>query len=211
MPALPESGTTVASSRLVLVEGKDEVNLFSTMIKRWSIGGLQVLDVVGKTNFRPRLDATLANARAQNVRLSAIGIVRDADDNPTGAFESIANTLQTFELPVPQPSGLFATGFPSIGVFILPDGHSPGSVEEVCWEAVSNTAAGHCCMSFLDCLRVSMALLSPNVGKTLVHAYLAAQEDPSTTVGVGALKGYWGFDHSAFRGIREFLERLAII
>jgi len=211
MPAQPEAGLTVATGRLVLVEGKDEVNLFNTMINRWSIGGLQVLDVVGKTNFRPRLDATLADARAKNVQLSAIGILRDADDNATRAFESISNTLQTFDLPVPQSSGLFVTGFPSIGVFILPDGHSPGSVEELCWQAVSNTAAGRCCMSYLDCLRASVALLSPNPAKTLVHSYLAAQEDPSTTVGVGAQKGYWPLDHAAFTEIRGFLERLASI
>lgn len=211
MPEHPEVGLTVATGRLVLVEGRDEVNLLGAMVNRWSIAGLQMLPVGGKYGFKSGLEATLANARVRSVELLAIGILRDADDNPGGAFASVSGTLRTFGLPAPRSPGQFSEGPPSVGVFILPNGQSPGSVEQLCWQSVSNTAAGLCSTSYLDCLQNSAALLSTNPAKTLVHSYLAAQEEPSTTVGVGAQKGYWPLDHSAFTEIREFLERLASI
>jgi hypothetical protein len=181
------------------------------MIDRWSIAGLQVLPVGGKYGFKSGLEATLANARARNLELLAIGILRDADDDPGLAFASVSDTLRTIRLPVPQSVGQLLKGSPSMGVFILPDGQSPGAVEQLCWRSVSDTAAGLCSTGYLECLQNAAALMSPNPAKTLVHSFLAAQEDPSTTVGVGARKGYWPLDHSAFTEIREFLERLASI
>lgn len=204
-----ESGVVVTSDRLALVEGKDEVNLLKAMLSRWSIDALQVLDVGGIYSFKGGLEATLADARTSNVQLSAIGILRDADDDPALAFESISDTLYTLNLPVPQSPGSFVPGSPSVGVFILPNGASPGAIEELCWRSVSDTAAGRCSIKYVECLRTLDALMSPNEGKTLVHAYLAAQENPVVSVGVGAQKGYWPLDHSAFAEIKQFLENLA--
>ena len=98
-----------------------------------------------------------------------------------------------------------------MGIFILPDGANPGAIEDLCWRSVEDTAAAQCCSNYLACLEVSNALLSPNVGKTLVHAYLASQEDPSARVGEGALQGRWPLDHPAFEPLKDFLHRLATI
>ena len=206
-----EVALTVVRSRVALVEGKDEVNLFSAMIDQWNIADLQVLPVGGKRGFKAGLEAVLANARTQHIQLSAIGVFRDADDDPRIAFESVSGTLHTIDLPVPPRSGQFAQGFPSVGVFILPDGQSPGAVEQLCWGSVNNTPAGQCATSYLECLQISGSLMSRNPAKTMVHAYLAAQEEPSTTVGVGAQKDYWPLHHTAFTEVRRFLERLASI
>ena len=48
----PTAELKVSQGRLVLVEGKDELNLFEAMISFWSISGLQVLPVGGKDRFR---------------------------------------------------------------------------------------------------------------------------------------------------------------
>ena len=180
------------------------------MIERWSIPGLQVLDVGGQTQFRSRLGATLANSRSRDISLSAIGVVRDADDDAQAAMASISDALRALDLPVPRV-GEILHGPPAIGVFILPDCGSPGALEQLCWMAVSDTEAGRCSSGYVECLQGSAALHSRNIGKTLVHAYLAAQEEPAASVGVGALNDYWPLDHSAFTDIRGFLERLASV
>lgn len=210
MQAQPEWARRVESDRLVLVEGKDEVNLFEAMINRWSILGLQVMDVGGERQFHSRLEATLANSRSRNISLSAIAVLRDADDDAQAALASVSDALRELALPVPS-AGNFLPGSPSVGVFILPDCASPGAIEQLCWEAVGDTEAGRCSTGYVECLNASAALQSRNTGKTLVHAYLAAQEEPAVSVGVGALNGYWPLDHSAFTVVRRFLERLASI
>ena len=150
-------------------------------------------------------------ARSKGLRLSAIGVVRDADDSPNNALKSITGALRSLSLPAPTSHGAFAQGPPLVGVFILPDGTSPGAVEDLCWKTVADTAAGKCSTVYLECLEESGALASKNPAKTLVHSYLAAQVDPSARVGEGALKGYWSFDHLVFNPLKDFVRRLAAI
>lgn len=202
---------TLRSDRLLLVEGKDEVNLTAEMLRSWSIGGVQVIGVGGKDKFKSEIDALMSFARSKGLRLSAIGVVRDADDSPNNALKSITGALRSLSLPAPTSHGAFAQGPPLVGVFILPDGTSPGAVEDLCWKAVADTAAGKCSTVYLECLEESGALASKNPAKTLVHSYLAAQVDPSARVGEGALKGYWSFDHLVFNPLKDFVRRLAAI
>lgn len=202
---------TPKSDRLLLVEGMDEVNLTTEMLRSWDIGGVQVMDVGGKDKFKSEIDALMSFSRSRGLQLSAIGVLRDADDSSESALQSVTDALRNLNLPAPGSHGAFEQGTPSLGVFILPDGTSPGAVEDLCWEAVQGTSAGKCSTAYLECLEESGALASKNPAKTLVHSYLAAQEDPSSRVGEGALKGYWSFDHPAFDPLRNFVSRLAVI
>ena len=189
----------------------DEVNLTAEMLRSWNIGGVQVMDVGGKDKFKSEIDALMSYSRSRGLQLSAIGVLRDADDSPESALQSVTDALRALSLPAPGSHGAFEQGTPSLGVFILPDGTSTGAVEDLCWKAVEDTPAGKCSNAYLECLEESGTLASKNPAKTLVHSYLAAQEDPSSRVGEGALKGYWCFDHPAFNPLRDFVRRLAVI
>ena len=199
------------SDRVLLVEGADEVNLIGAMLHSWNIDHVQVIGVGGKDKINTNLEIVISDALAMGIELSAIGVLRDADDSPESALQSVTDALRNLSLPAPGSHGAFEQGTPSLGVFILPDGASTGAVEDLCWKAVEDTSAGECSTAYLECLEESGALASKNPAKTLVHAYLAAQEDPSSRVGEGALKGYWCFDHPAFNPLRDFVRRLAVI
>ena len=201
----------VESDRLVLVEGEDERNLLTRMFAEWNIQGIQTVSVGGKNNFRAGLEQVMESARATETGLSAIGLLRDADEYPDRAFQSVADSLRSQGLNTPSSHGVVTKGQPSMGIFILPDGANPGAIEDLCWRSVEDTAAAQCCSNYLACLEVSNALLSPNVGKTLVHAYLASQEDPSARVGEGALQGRWPLTHPAFEPLKDFLHHLVTI
>ena len=202
------SRLVVSSDRLVLVEGQDEVNLLNSILEYWQIEGLQVIDVGGNRQFSSRLDAVLVNARTRSIELSALGLFRDADGDAAGAFRSITQVLTGLSLPVPASHAEFSHGIPSVGVFIAPDGVSQGAIEAVCWESIKETSIGQCASKYLDCVQYGGALLSHDLGKTLVHTFLAAQTDPTSSVGLGALKGYWPLGHEAFDGIKTFLEQI---
>ena len=201
----------LTSNRLLLVEGRDEENLLHAMLEHWGIDSVQITGIGGRSGFNSKLDAVLAQARATNLQLAALGVMLDADDSPQDAMKSVVNALQSSGLPVPNRQGEFVKGTPSVGIFIVPDGSSRGSVEHLCWESIEDTDTAICALSYLKCLQDSTSLKSRNAAKTLIHAYLAAQEDPYTRAGEGGLKGYWPFDHPAFSSVKEFLHSLAAI
>ena len=207
----PFGRISVKSNRLVLVEGEDERNLLTKMLAEWNIQGIQTIPVGGKDNFRAGLEQVMESARATETGLLAIGVLRDADEYPDRAFQSVAGSVRSQGLNTPSSHSVVAQGQPSTGIFILPDGTNPGAIEDLCWRSVEDTATAQCCSNYLACLEVSNALLSPNVGKTLVHAYLASQQDPSARVGEGALQGCWPLDHPAFEPLKDFLHHLVTI
>ena len=202
---------SVASNRLVLVEGEDERNLLTRMFAEWNIQGVQTIPVGGKDSFRAGLEQVVESARATETGLLAIGILRDADESPDRAFQSVRDAVRRFEMTAPDSHGAFRHSSPSVGIYILPDEITPGSIENLCWEAIGDTAAGQCSEDYVECLQSSGAFHSASRYKTLVHAYLSSREDPSTNVGQGAQKGYWPLDHPAFDPLKDFLHRLATI
>ena len=86
----------IHAERLLLVEGKDEENLFNALMAR-CLGaetGIQVIAAGGVNRFPPNLGAIRIAARARPT-LRSIGVVRDADDDADGAFRSVSTTFTT--------------------------------------------------------------------------------------------------------------------
>lgn len=106
-------------------------------------------------------------------------------------------------------AGTVADGTPSTAILIVPGENRTGSIENLCWDAVRDLPASRCVDEYLRCLRQNAALDSANESKTRVHAYLASRADPTTTVGVGAIKGYWPLEHQAFDDLRRFVRLIA--
>ena len=150
----------VTSDRLLLVEGQDEKNLSAAMLAHWDIRGVQVVAVGGKDGFAPGLEALMLTAEAGGRPPSAIGVMRDADDSPDSALQSVTSALRVAGLATPDSHGAFAPGPPSVGVFILPDGESQGAIEDLCWASVEDTSAARCSADYLECLRGAAALRS---------------------------------------------------
>ena len=201
----------IQERQLLLVEGKDEVNLFGRLIKdclEEDGKGIQILDVGSKDNFRPNLTAIKAAAQS-GPALHSIGIVRDADDNPKGSFDSVCDSLRNVGYQPPDAHAEFSGDTPSIGVFIVPDSSRTGAIETLCRRSVDGEAAAVCVEEYLECLKTRDALRSSNPDKTFAHAYLAAMEDPVARVGEGALQGVWNFQSTAFDALSQFVRDLA--
>ena len=198
----------VENDRLLLVEGKDEVNLFSAIVSQMQIANLQVIDAGGKDQFWKRLLALLADARTRDIDLQSIGIVRDADTDGRAALQSVQGTLRRLNLPepaAPRQLAFGSPGVPSIAILIIPNDSGPGDVEVLCWNSIQDRAAAECVRDYVACLKERGELESHSESKTLVHAFLASRYDPTASVGLGAQQGYWPLENPAFDPVREFI------
>jgi hypothetical protein len=203
-------GTRIRSDRLLLVEGRDEVNLFDALMKHCldAEPTVQVIDAGGKDRFPKNLRALSTAARARP-SLRAIGVVRDADDDAAGAFRSIIDHVRNAGYEPPVVHREFSDATPSIGVFIVPNGEEPGAIETLCRRSKEGDAAAACVDDFLSCLDEHAAMKSANVDKSFAHAYLATTENPVARVGEGAMQRAWNFDSPAFVELVDFLRELA--
>ena len=200
----------VRSDLLLLVEGKDEVNLFGALMKHCfgAESRIQVIEAGGKDSFSENLQAIMTES-GERPTLRAIGVVRDADQDASGAFRSVCDHLRNIGYEPPAGHDEFSDAAPSIGVFIVPDGTGPGAIETLCRRSKEGDAAAECVDEFLNCLDEHAAMRSTSADKSFAHAYLAITENPVARVGEGAMQGAWNFDSPAFAALANFLRELA--
>ena len=201
----------IHANRILLVEGRDEVNLINALLKHCvdSSAVVQIIDAGGKDQFPGRI-AAIAAAAHRVPDLLAIGVIRDADDSASSGFDSVCSSMRGVGYDPPPSHGEFSNATPSIGVFIVPDGSRPGAMETLCRQSLpADDAAAGCVKDYLRCLQGSSTLLSRNPDKSFVHAYLAATENPVVRVGEAALRGVWDFESPAFAPLRRFVRQLA--
>ena len=195
----------VDSDRLLLVEGKDEVNLLRALMRCRlpdAASEIQVHDAGGKDQFPANLKAIQIAAQTRPT-LRSIGVIRDADDNPKGAFQSVCDNLRNAKFTPPDRHGYFSDGVPFVGVFIVPDGDNPGAIETLCRKSVKGSETSDCVEQYLSCLDAKGTLKSKSCDKSFAHAYLAAERDPVARVGEGAKA--WDLNSQVFDNLVSFL------
>lgn len=205
----------IRSERLLLVEGPDDLNLFEALI-RHRFGGdpldVQVIDAGGAggaSAFKARIGAIRLAASQAGKNLRTLCIVRDADLDPAGAWRSVRGAVASSNLQPPDRHAAFSDASPSVGIFIMPDGVSKGTLETLCRRSVMEKPAADCVERYLTCLDEHDATSSRNRDKSFAHAYLASRRDPVARVGEAARQGVWDFDHPAFAALDRFLYSLS--
>ncbi len=190
----------IERSKLLLVEGKDEVNFFDSLINDLGLVDIQIIDFGGKTNYRANIRA-LPNIPKFDL-VDTIGITRDADNaDPINAFQSIRSSLIAANLPLPPSINTFTTTPVSIGIFILPDNLSHGMLEDLCLRTIEDDPIERCINTYLNCANPDVTGSS----KAKVQCYLAAQEPIVNSLGLGAKASHWNFNSDKFDQIKTFL------
>ena len=202
----------VRSDCLLLVEGRDEFNLFGALMRHCfgAESRIHVIEAGGKDSFSENLQAIRTESR-ERPTLRAIGVIRDADQDASGAFRSVCDHLRNTGYEPPTVHGRFSDAAPSVGVFIVPDGVGPGAIETLCRRSKEGDEVAKCADEYLRCLDGNDAMRSTNEDKSFAHAYLAAMQDPVARVGEAARQGVWDFDSAAFADLSEFVRTLAAI
>jgi len=134
-----------------------------------------------------------------------LGIIRDADNDPAGAFQSVCDSLSRNGLPAPDRIGRPSLGSPPIvRVMVLPDGQKPGMLETLCMESVRDDKIMPCIDRFFECAG-DLGHLPSQMDKAKVQVYLASRREQGLRIGESAHSGYWPFQDGAFDDLRRFL------
>ena len=175
-----------------------------------SINDFQVVDVGGKTKFPIKFPALLKTDGfynpPQTPMVTHLVIIRDNEED--NAFESVKNIVLKADLKPPKENAQFSNGTPRVGIFIMPGPKMEGTmIEDLCLKSVEPNPAMKCVTSFADCIS-KLDDKPTNMPKAKVQAFLAAQPEIVTHLGLGAEKGYWDFSSPAFDGLKAFLNDL---
>ena len=203
----------IEQSRLLLVEGNDDVQFFRRIIDRRQGRGVQIIAFGGKDRLSAFLtDVLVPRVRATNL-VRIIGVVRDADDVFDRAFQSVRDSLRRTGLPVPDTPATPANGLLdgdeiSVAAYIIPDNASSGDLETLILRAVEDRPALECVENYVECLKAQ----GQNVQyerKAKLHAFLASDPgDPTRQPGQAIDAGTIPWNSPAFDDVHKFLDML---
>ena len=134
-----DNNYTITKSFLILVEGSSDKAMLAEYIRAVGLDfpAYQIMPYNGKNNFKLVWRNIVNQAEFQNVR--SLIILRDADDNIEGAFQSVQHYLRNSSIPddaVPSQAlelkESIETGL-KVGVFIIPNGESEGGLVKTCF------------------------------------------------------------------------------
>jgi hypothetical protein len=216
-PRIPQP-LTIKESKVLLVEGNDEVQFFDALLRHMGILGVQVVEIGGKDRFPRQFEAFVKVAD----RVNDYAVIRDADKSCSSAFQSVVGVLKKQREPCPKRPGTFCKSRGNrrkVGVYILPGNAEPGMLENLCLATVKAHPAMTCVNSFMACLekrlhrkRAKAALLPAksvfprNPAKAKALAFLAAMPDEEHFVGLAARHNCWNLDSPVLENLRTFLE-----
>lgn len=164
----------IQKSRLLLVEGEDEVAFFGAFLEHLGLEDVQPYPVGGTSKFRSELTAGVLKAPNYEV-VTRIGIVRDADRDPDAALDSILGTLEETILPVPDETGIFVGEDPGVGILILPGQQRKGMLETLCLDSVNDHEILGCVDEYFDCLHEHRDEIPSNVAKARMRTFLQSR------------------------------------
>lgn len=200
----------IESDKLLLVEGKDEVSFFTSYLKYLNISGVQMLDIAGKDQFKNKIPALLNLPEFE--RVAKYAIIRDADDSETDAFKSILDILTKYKQPTPGKTGSFKIrGDLSVGIFVMPGNDEVGMLETLCLQTVAEKPLMQKVEDYVNSARELLENKKDNynIHKAKIQTYLAGMPEIVNSLGLGAKKGYWNFEHKSLEKLKEFITELA--
>jgi hypothetical protein len=196
----------ITAPRLLVVEGEDERRFFGALIRHLGLekdvnSRIQILALEGKSGLRAKFKAL--TSASGFLRVTCLGVVRDADDDPNAAFSSIQDALDHVGLSVPEKIMTLVGAKPAVIVTLVPD-KGPGMLEDICLAAVQKDPAMACVTKYFSCLRGNGISSFQNAAKSNVQAFLASRREVKR-LGEAAQAGYWPWNAQAFRPVTDFL------
>ena len=193
----------------VIVEGVDDVRVMEALCDHLHIDDIQMVPCGGYDALRQFLRTFSADPDFRRVR--SLAVVVDADENPPGRRQGVADALASAGLPRPdQPLESVSESELTVAYLVVPHDPPGTMMEDVCLNSVSDDPAMECVGQFMDCVNQA-SIPGPNprwVSKARVHAFLASRDRPDLRLGEAAERGIWRFESEAFRPLIDLLRML---
>ncbi len=200
--------TQVTSHKLVVVEGKDDERFFIALLRQIGLTDVQCIGLGGKDEMGKAETWKAIVATPGFAKVEALAIVRDADDNPQGAFQSVTDTLRNVGLPSPSAPFRIEQGALRVCVIILPDAGDKGDLEDLCLQALAEEPVMECVEQFWECVQRREKHPPRKVSKAKLHAYLSSRREPGRRLGEAAEAGDIPLSSQAFDRVKKALRDL---
>ncbi len=178
--------------QLLLVEGKDDLHVFYNIFEKHSV----------KQSFEPKSQEGDGIYKSIPIYLktdvSTIGIVIDADENIKVKWEKLKNIFETSgyllpKLPTKDGTIIRKEGYPTIGIWIMPDNNANGMLEDFVKQLIPNDDL------LIDYVDMALSKLEADKvnkykpvhkSKARIHTWLAWQKTPGTPMGLAIKKTF---------------------
>jgi hypothetical protein len=196
---------------VVLTEGADDALFVVAVAEGCGISDVQAHVMEGKdTDWRAAV-RFVSRHPSFRLRARAMGLVRDADDDPAAAFDSCAGALQSAALPQPaRDTGVVHDADKTLGIFIMPGDEQPGAMEDLVMGA-ADAARLECVDQYIECLKRKAVPTPTHQNKGRVQAYLAGLPSSPKTLAVATQQNLFDWSSDAFEPLRAWLIELAAV
>ena len=205
----------IKATKLLLVEGGDEVSVFEHMLPILGVTDVQVVNCGGNVQFKNVFPALSKSPSFSDVESYAV--IQDADADAHAAFQRIQSVLDRCQQPVPKSVNSFVSSKGvKVGVYILPGNGESGMLEDL----YLKTLGGHPLLDCIDrCVDELKAVcppcsdkggfgLSSNLSKARALGTFMATKGPHNRLGHAAKDGYWDLSHGAMSDLASFLKNI---
>jgi hypothetical protein len=210
-PTAVETGWVLKCPILLLVEGKDDKAFFEALINHEFDSGvlqrIQVIILKDNTKWKRKLKIISGRPEFKDI-VSSLGLVRDADDDPTTTFQSVCDALNDNGLPVPKNPVVSVGDRPKVSVLILPKENESGELEDLCLESVKDDPAVPHVEQYFRYLDDAKLSLPNKLCKPKVQVFLASRPRIIDGLRMAAKAGCWPWENEAFRHVKIFLHQI---
>lgn len=190
---------------VVFVEGKDEVNIFTSILSAIGITNIEVFPIGGKDKLADQFKSAVMTQGFSKVR--SFGIVQDADEDAVAALDRVRGVLTDNKFNAPKNSGaVVESGERKVGILVLPGGDRKGYLEDLFLDAHKKTPLSACVENFAICSEVAGCTSFDSKRRT--YAVLAALDAPESRLGRAFESGKVNGDSPSFDVVRDFLKIL---
>ncbi len=193
--------------KFVFCKGGDDLAVIKGVAAAIGLDDLQIEPFRGKDNLRNFLKQVQTRPEFTQKKVAALGLIRDADDDESAAFQSVRGALLDNGFAAPDQSGAFAISGVKIGVLIVGPNAGKGMIEDLCLNSVSNRPEFPCVEDYFRCVaqRSQRRAFS---SKAKIRVWMASHEDFDVRVGAAAERGYWPWESPVFNPMKAFLRQL---
>jgi len=192
--------------RLLVVEGNDESRFFTALARHLDIGEFDTHDMRGRYDWPAKMKAVVRTPGFE--RVEKLGLVRDADDDPAGAFQSVCTALSAADLPVPPAPLASAVGAIAVSVLIIPGDNEPGCLEDLCLRTVSTDPIMACIDGLVSCVERNASEMPDHLSKARLQTFIALKPGRCKLLGEAADAQYWAWGHESLVLVCDFLRSL---
>ena len=205
----PKTREPIRYSSVLVTEGRDMFGFCLALVRHLGLDQqIEVRNGGGLPDFHDYFQDLVNISGFANV--FSLGVIRDTDTNPHGAFQAVCAGLQRANLPTPnaplQPT--IAPPLPRVTVHLLPDPKTPGMLETLCWRALAGDQRLPCVEEYLNCVRKQTGQPIAYEDKSRVYSYIAGREQPWLLLGQAAHANFFPWTSPVFDETRSFLQGL---